>query len=312
MRMTRLLLSLAIVAVLTAPAYAQPQPAPQAGAQPGQGPTVVRRMQAPVPPPRAIGEAARVPMALVDGIPVVDVTVSGRPYRFALDTGAGGHGRIRPAVAEALGLAVTGIVRAGDGSGAVQERRNFAATALSVGDIRFEGVQLTEMGDIPGRLQSVDGIIGRGLFAELLLAIDYAGGTVALSRGAPPASAAASEASQRGIVVSLDIGGRAVPAVIDTGNAMAPLVLPTALADGLRSGEARQAGRARTAISEVEIMEADLAVPVSLGGERLPVSRFRYPAIGDLANIGSQAFAGGTLIVDQASNRVAFVPAVAR
>lgn len=309
------MIPLAILAASCAAAAvaSQPQARPQQGA-PGGGPNMVpvRRMRAPTPPPAAAGDIARVPMALVDGIPVVTVTIGGRPYRFAIDTGAAGHGRIRASVADALGLAVTGSMQAGDGSGAVQERRSYSATALSLGDIRFDGVALTEMGVYPGRFEGVDGILGRNLFGRHLLSIDYAAGEVRLSREALPGQAASYQPGPGGMIVELQIGGQAVPAVIDTGNAIAPLVLPAALAERLRTGPARAAGRARTAVSTVEIFEADLAAPVALGGARLPIRRFRFPALGDIANIGSQAFASGTLVIDQVNNRIAFHPAEQR
>ena len=44
---------------------------------------------------RATGGCAVVPL-LPAAIPVVEVTIGGKgPYRFAIDTGAQGHGRIR-------------------------------------------------------------------------------------------------------------------------------------------------------------------------------------------------------------------------
>lgn len=314
MRLTRSIILAASCAAVAVAAQPRPQRQPQPQGTPGAGPNMVpvRRTRAPTPPPPAVGDVARVPMTLVDGIPVVAVTVGGRPYRFAIDTGATGHGRIRASVAEALGLATTGVMRAGDGSGAVQERRSYAPVALGLGDIRFDDVALTEMGVFPGRFERIDGILGRNLFGGHLLSIDYAAGEVRLSREALPAHAASYQPGPGGMTVQLQVGGQAVPAMIDTGNTIAPLVLPTALAERLRAGEPRPAGRARTSVSTVEMFEADLAVPVTFGTARLPINRFRFPALGDVANLGSQAFATGTLIIDQVNNRIAFHPAEQR
>jgi hypothetical protein len=215
-------------------------------------------------------------------------------------------------VADAIGLAATGTMRAGDGSGAVQERRSYAPLALSLGDISFDGVALTEMGVYPGRFEGVDGILGRNLFGAHLLSIDYAAGEVRLSREALPPHAASYQPGPGGMTVPLRIGDQTVPAMIDTGNTIAPLVLPTALAERLRSGAPRPAGRARTAVSTVEMFEGDLAASVTLGAARLPITRFRYPALGEVANLGSQAFASGRLVIDQVNNRIAFYPAAER
>ena len=50
------------------------------------------------------GGCAAVPI-LSGAIPVVEVKIGGKgPYRFAIDTGAQGHGRISPTLAEPLSL----------------------------------------------------------------------------------------------------------------------------------------------------------------------------------------------------------------
>ena len=52
------------------------------------------------------GECAVVPI-LAGAIPVVEVKIGGKgPYRFAIDTGAQGHGRISRELAEELGIFV--------------------------------------------------------------------------------------------------------------------------------------------------------------------------------------------------------------
>jgi predicted aspartyl protease len=276
---------------------------------------MVRRMQAPIEPPSFVGNRARLPMTFEQGIPVVEVRLNGRgPYRFAIDTGAAGHGRIRPAVAQALGLSPSGEVRAGDGSGRSEVRRSYRLDELSVGAVKFGAVELSDMPNLPGRLERVDGILGRHLFANHLLTLDYARGSLALGREHLPAGAASYTADGRGIVIPLAIGDATLPVALDTGNAVAPLILPQALADRLpRRGEPRRSGQARTAVSTIDMWEVDFAAPVRAGGAVLPVTSARYPTLGETGNLGSLALRSAVVRIDQRNRRFAItVPGRAR
>jgi hypothetical protein len=72
------------------------------------------------------GSCASVPI-LPAAIPVVEVTIGGKgPYKFAIDTGAQGHGRISTALAEELGLPKVGEVGTPAPGGTVATRRSTA------------------------------------------------------------------------------------------------------------------------------------------------------------------------------------------
>lgn len=132
----RLILSASTVAfVLAAAATAQVPAEPQPGP--------VRRVRAASPPPAYSGERGETAMRLIDGMPTVEVMFGGRgPYRFAVDTGAFGHGRVSPAIAEALGVAPSGEVVGGDGSGRTSNRRLYTLPALTVGGVEFRDIQV--------------------------------------------------------------------------------------------------------------------------------------------------------------------------
>jgi hypothetical protein len=294
--------------LMTGTAAAQVAPA-------GPQMTPVRRMRPMSPPPAFVGDEASVPMDLSQAVPVVSVTIGGKgPYRFLVDTGAAGHGRISPALAEALGLAVAGEALAGDGSGRTQTRKTYRVESLELGGVRFSGLQLAEVGLPRGRLQGLDGILGLGLFASHLLTLDYPGKTLSLSRAALPQSAPGYAPDPRGLTMPVSVGDKTIPAHIDTGNAVAPLIVPTAFAEGLpRKGEPRLMGQARTAISTIEIREADISVPVRVAGVTLPIAAVTFPALGENANLGSKAFAGAVLRIDQRGRRLQIeLPGAAR
>src|SRR6188508_2577354 len=77
------------------------------------------------------GGCASVPI-LPGAIPVVEVTIGGKgPYKFAIDTGAQGHGRISTALAEQLGLPKVGEVGTPAPGGAVASRPVYGAPEIS-------------------------------------------------------------------------------------------------------------------------------------------------------------------------------------
>lgn len=309
----RMIIPGAIAACLASAALSQPPQAPQPGQgpqmrQPGNGPVLVRRMRgAPTPPPASIGESARVPMSFDRAMPVVEVMIGGRgPYRFGIDTGAQGHGRIAPALAQELGLTVSGQSIAGDGSGRTETRQRYRADRLALGGLTFQGVELTELNDPGGRLVGVQGILGLDLFARHLLTLDYAGRTVMVARGALPDNALHFD-GEGAILLQLSIGGIMLPARLDTGNSLAPLLVPAALVERLpASGPARRLGQARTALSTVDIMEVPVSAPVRVGDTALPITAIAYPALGDVGNLGSRALQTGAVVIDQANRRIAF------
>lgn len=288
------------------PQGARPMPQPSVGGQPG--PVPVRRMRATsLAPPASTGEAARVPMSFDRAMPVVEVTIDGRgPYRFGIDTGAQGHGRIAPAVAQELGLTVSGESLAGDGSGRTQTRQRYRAGRVALGGLTFEAVELTELNDPRGALAGIQGILGLGLFARHLLTLDYSARSVTIRAGALPESAFRYE-GEGAIIVPLMIGGTALAARLDTGNSVAPLLVPAAMVERLpTSGPARRVGQARTAMSTVDIMEVPVSAPVRIGDTTLPISAVAYPALGEIGNIGSQALRSGSVTIDQINRRIAF------
>lgn len=294
----RHLIPLSLLLLAGAAAAQQGAPVPQMRMVP------VVRMRAQAPPPAFTGEGGTVPMHLSGVMAVVEVKIGGKSFRFAVDTGAGGHGRIRPEVAEALGLQAAGEAIAGDTSGRQQTRRIFAAPALEVAGTTFRDLRLTEMPNL-APLAGIDGILGLGLFQSHTLTLDYARGKMTLSRKPLPESAVSYPAGPGAVTVPLRIGTIDVPAQLDTGNSIAPFVVPEALAKQLPlRGEPRVAGSAMNAFGRMEIKQADLAAPVTLNGVALPVTTVTWPSLGPFANLGAKALGTSVVTIDQPNHRV--------
>jgi hypothetical protein len=96
---------------------------------------------------------------------------------------------------------------------------------------------------------------------------------------------------------------------LDTGNGAAPLFVSEALAKTVpQSGPASERGKARTSFGEFSIMEAPIALPVTVGGVALPIRKLAWPSARGEGNLGSRGLAGMRLSVDRAHGRVAIVP----
>ena len=277
--------------------------APQPSSQPQAGP--VMRMRVPSPPPAYSGEIGETALRLINGVPTVEVMVDGRgPFRFLVDTGAGGHARISRKAVRALGLTPSGEVRSGDGSGRSVVAPVYTLPSLTFAGVTFEGIQAGELNLPAERLPGVDGVLGLGLFASHTLTLDYAGARLRLDQSALPTTAVAYDARSPIIAFPLRIGDETVPTHLDTGNTVAPLILPKALADRLpKAGPPRPGRVARTRASAIQMYDITLAAPVRLGEAELSITEAAYPSLGANANLGSLALAGSVLRVDQRNRR---------
>ena len=275
-----------------------------AQAQPAAGQPVVQR-RAVIPPVRVEGVCAAVPMRLEANIPVVEVTIGGRgPYRFAIDTGAQGHGRISAALAQELGLERVGEVRTPAPGGTVASRPVYGVASLSLGGIGFHEVGLVEASAVRGPNAPWDGILGIDLFRDRTLTLDYANGVAAVST--EPLAGGVAAGFDNGIPsIPVEIAGRTFQVDLDTGNGAAALFLPEAEARALPlAGEPVERGRARTSFGEFAIMEAPLAVPASVGGVPLSVNAVGWPPARGSGNLGSRGLTGTALHVDYRNRRV--------
>lgn len=129
------------------------------------------------------GTETSVPFTLVDNHVYLDVMLNGTgPYRFEFDTG--GQNVIDPAVARALGAAVTGSVQGG-GVGTNSEQVRFARVrSLRVGQAELRD-QIFAVLPLRGAISDaksapVDGFIGFEVLARFVTTFDYESGRVTL------------------------------------------------------------------------------------------------------------------------------------
>ncbi|HEX7181338.1 MAG TPA: retropepsin-like aspartic protease [Thermoanaerobaculia bacterium] len=279
-----------------------------------QEPQPIRRREAPRAYAAVEVPAAAVEVPMLDGpLAVVEVRIDGQgPFRFGIDTGAAGGGRIDQKVVEKLKLPVAGQAMAGDPSG--KNRRSvdiIRIGKLSVGEAVFRDVNATA-GDYSDL--GIDGILGVGLFSEHLLTLDYPRRKVRIERGElPPADGRRilGFEAQRGVpTIRLRVGEVEVDAHIDSGNTRSEIVVPASLAGQLKlAAEPVSIGTARTGFNQFEVRQAPLAGTLVLGSYELPNPKIDIVDLFPHANLGHKFLQRFAVTLDGKGRRIRFEPA---
>jgi len=250
----------------------------------------------------ATGGCASVPI-LPGAIPVVEVKIGGKgPYKFAIDTGAQGHGRISAALAEELGLPKVGEFGTPAPGGTVATRPVYGASEISVGGVSFKNVDLVALSTVRGPGVEWDGILGNGLLELLPLTLDY--GNARARFGGPGLAEGLPIRFDSGIpVLPLEIAGQKLAVHFDSGNGAGGLFLDEAAAKALPlAGEPVERGRGRTSFGDFAIMEAPLTITATIGGTPLTLNSVGWPSPRAGGNLGSRAMAGLSVTIDAKSD----------
>ena len=251
--------------------------------------------------PSASGGCAVVAMQAA-AIPVVEVMIGGKgPYRFGIDTGAQGHGRISPALAEELHLPKVGEVGTPAPGQTVATRPVYGAPTITVGGVSFKNLDLVALADVRGTNVEWDGLLGNGLLELLPLTLDYGAGKARFG-GAGVAEGIAISFDHGIPVMPVEIAGKRFDVHFDSGNGAGALFLDEDAARSLPlAGDPVERGRARTSFGDFAIMEAPLAASVTSGGVPLPVTAVGWPTPRAGGNLGSRGMAGMSVTIDHAA-----------
>lgn len=255
-------------------------------------------------------------MARSDHLPAVSVMINGRgPYRFALDTGAGGSGTVDSTVAAALELEVIGQARTGDPSGRNTITVDLVKVgSLEIGGARFEGV---EMSVRAGRLRSmgspVDGILGFRLFQECLLTLDYPGNRLRIDSGELPAvngkDVVAFNRTHGIPSVRIQVDSIWVDADVDAG-APGGFSLPASLEPRLAfSVQPKVVGRGRTIGNDFEIRAGTMKGSVRFAGYEYKGANVEFQPVFPMANVGSRVLRDFRVTFDQRNGRMRLMKA---
>lgn len=280
---------------------------------PGIAPADVSvRPESPVVPPDVPRGGISIPFELDGDMPVVEVMVHGEgPYRFILDTGAGGAGRIAAELRERFGLEKVGEVVAADPSGKNSQTRGlYRVEELSLGGLSWSNLEMIPSSRLRAE-EGIDGVLGFALFEDALLTLDYPERTLRLEGGAlpPPDGQEVLEMSlEHGVPgVDIDVAGVPVSAHIDSGS-MGWVLVPESVADQVEFvTEPQVIGRASTSFNSFDIKQGPLKGAVSVGRHRMENPPLDFAEIFPTANLGGQFLGHFAITFDQRNGRVRFV-----
>lgn len=248
-----------------------------------------------------------VPFEIVDGRVYVQAEVNGRgPFRFAVDTGAGGLARADASLVAALGLASNVRVANSDGVDTAQ------ADTVRIGSITLGGLRRDDVLAITRdynahqpQAAAFAGILAREFFADGLLVIDYPQRMLSFTRadGLRPGDGDVLVYT-RAFRIPVSIGGMQVEGNLDTGANVA-FVLPRSLYEKVSDAPLDAAGSGRLANATVPTGRATVRGPFDVGQLQLSdvdvrVSE-RYPEL----LVGAHVLQQSVLMIDQRSNAVA-------
>ena len=241
------------------------------------------------------------------GSPAVRVMVNGRSIPVRIDTARRGPHRLALAAGSAE---VVGQVRGGDPSGHHTQLMNLVRVgSLEIGGARFEGLQAAVRGYNERRVGAlIDGILGFGLFQELLLTLDYPGAKVRIERGAlPPVDGAEVIPIRidRGIPsIDLVVDSLRVEADVDAGS-MGGFSLPERLIERLPLASTPQVvGHARTVSNEFDIKAARLNGSLRIGGREFANPTLEFQPIFAMGNVGSRVLRDFAVTFDTQNRRM--------
>ena len=264
------------------------------------------------PPAKSVtGDAADVAIHWRGPEPGVDVVLGSHgPYHFAIDTGGAGDARADSSLVKALSLETIGEAR-GSSGGTVQTMPIVLVPELTLGGITWKNLQApsrdyNRAADLP----PIAGILGADAFKDFLLTIDFPRGRVQISRGDLPEpdgrTISAVDLSRRVPMISIDVSGHQLQAVIDTGNVTPELlILPAALASQLPLSAPASAASAVTSVSgRANAATAELAGALTVGGIVVSHPRILFVDGVASANLGDTFLRSYALTLDLKNKRI--------
>lgn len=236
----------------------------------------------------------------------VNVQINGQsPFRFMLDTGASGVGRLDIRTVEKLGLKQTGTFENSDGTNTKIEPA-YMLDSLQLGALKLEGVELMarDYNKKGGKKKLEEGIIGRGFFEKHLLALDYPNQTIRVSDGALSASDPAVMNYDRPFRVPGQIGSIETNLYLDSGSTLS-FHIPIAMMETLKHEPTGKTLKARKAYTTFNLIETKLNEAITLGSVTHAGATGLYSKKAHWVNVGGEFLRNFVYVIDQRNKRVA-------
>lgn len=251
--------------------------------------------------------AVQLPFQTVEGRIYVQATVNGKgSYRFAVDTGASGMGRLDASLVALLGLQKHGEATTSDGV-STAEVETTRLRSLALGDLVHRDLELItrDYNKRNSAEAAFHGILGREFFGNGLLVIDYPRRTLSYTeRSGISSSDQNALPYERAFRIPISVGGHALLAQLDTG-ANVNLVLPQAVYEGISDVPLQEAVRSQLTNGQLDTWRAVVPGPVQVGQASLQDVEVRVSAKFPEPLVGAEALQQSVVLIDQRSKTVA-------
>jgi hypothetical protein len=257
-----------------------------------------------------------VPMHFYGNRPAVEVQVNGQgPFLFLIDTGAAGPpARADASLVKRLAIAKTGSTEASDAGGASVAIDRVTLGRVALGSLVANNVAaLSRDYGSSSYLPKIDGILGISFFKDKLLTLDFLHDRVTVAEGTlPPADGQTVldyQLVEGNISVEVELGGRRMNAILDTGNLRAVDLRSSWLKTMRLASYPRIAGSSTSVSGTVGIREVELAKPLKIGHYTFAHPRVTFADDFGDANIGATIWQHFIVTIDQKNRRVRLIEA---
>jgi hypothetical protein len=266
------------------------------------------------PPPDRVelsGAETSVPMELFGGRPVVSVKINGRgPFRFILDTGAGGT-VVSQELAHELGLPDKGQTLAGrPGASAPVPAMVTRIDQLGLGEARVSGLFAValDLSTVLAGSQTPRGVLSAASFPGLLITVDYPGNRIELRRGELAAADGQTifdwDAGDPVPAVPITLNELKLKVYLDSGSPFG-ITLPQKYIDILRLGGKPTAARnEKTVDGELKVSVAPLDGVAKIGRFAINSPQIRFLEGTAFGNVGYEMLRRFTVTLDTKNRRI--------
>lgn len=253
-------------------------------------------------------QAFEVTFESTSGLIYVDASVNGQgPFRFMLDLGASGIGRIDRRLVTRLALPRVGSAPNSDGVNtrtvAVVAVASLAFGPITVTDVQLRSRDYNRSAERP----MVMGILGQQFFRDYLLTIDYPRRQIRLARGHLEPDDPFVTPYESTFRVAMTIGSIRAAGEIDTGSTLV-MHLPRRYADSVRTSPLEAVGRGRRANTTFELYGGTLFEPLVIAGSSHDSLRVGFSDLVEDINIGAGFLSRFVVRVDQHRKLIQLVP----
>ena len=167
------------------------------------------------------GEQITLPLQMKNGWPIVEVMVNEQgPFSLILDT-ACTRLKLSGEVVDQLRLPEIGTSTSHNSAGQSIDSKTYGVETVALGTASFRKIAVSRDDNFLQGYPDIDGIFGQRHFGKLVMTMDFEGGTLKLRKG-PTQKNDSSErlpitSKHSNPVLSLKIGEREIPFLIDTG-----------------------------------------------------------------------------------------------